>query len=37
VKCAAAVLLEKGFGVKVDIWSCPRFNELARDGQSSPA
>jgi pyruvate dehydrogenase E1 component len=30
---AAAELLEKDFGVKADIWSCPSFNELARDGQ----
>jgi pyruvate dehydrogenase E1 component len=29
---AAAELLEKDFGVKADIWSCPSFNELARDG-----
>ncbi|WP_140909481.1 pyruvate dehydrogenase (acetyl-transferring), homodimeric type [Cognatiluteimonas lumbrici] len=30
---AAAELLEQDFGVKADIWSCPSFNELARDGQ----
>ena len=30
---AAAELLEKDFGVKADVWSCPSFNELARDGQ----
>src|SRR5690606_17356496 len=30
---AAAELLEKDFGIKADIWSCPSFNELARDGQ----
>ncbi|KGM53877.1 pyruvate dehydrogenase [Lysobacter arseniciresistens ZS79] len=28
----AAKLLEKDFGVTADIWSCPSFNELARDG-----
>ena len=30
---AAAELLEKDFGIKADIWSCPSFNELAREGQ----
>ena len=29
---AAADLLEKDFGVKTDLWSCPSFTELARDG-----
>jgi len=29
---AAAELLEKDFDVKSDIWSCPSFNELRRDG-----
>ncbi|HSM11736.1 MAG TPA: pyruvate dehydrogenase (acetyl-transferring), homodimeric type [Lysobacter sp.] len=29
---AAAELLDKDFGVSADIWSCPSFNELARDG-----
>mgnify|MGYP001358314131 CR=1 FL=1 len=29
---AAADLLEKEFGVAADIWSCPSFNELRRDG-----
>jgi pyruvate dehydrogenase E1 component len=29
---AAAELLEKEFGVSSDIWSCPSFNELRRDG-----
>jgi pyruvate dehydrogenase E1 component len=29
---AAAELLDKEFGVKADIWSCPSFTELARDG-----
>lgn len=30
---AAAALLEKEWGVAANIWSCPSFNELARDGQ----
>ena len=29
---AAAHLLERDFGVKCDIWSCPSFIELRRDG-----
>ena len=29
---AAADLLEQDFGVVADIWSCPSFNELRRDG-----
>jgi pyruvate dehydrogenase E1 component len=29
---AAADLLEKEFGVSADIWSCPSFSELRRDG-----
>ncbi|MEO6251383.1 MAG: pyruvate dehydrogenase (acetyl-transferring), homodimeric type, partial [Luteimonas sp.] len=29
---AASELLDKDFGIKSDIWSCPGFNELARDG-----
>jgi pyruvate dehydrogenase E1 component len=29
---AAADLLDKEFGIKADIWSCPSFTELARDG-----
>ena len=29
---AAADLLEKEFQVQADIWSCPSFNELKRDG-----
>ena len=29
---AAAELLDKDFGVKADLWSCPSFNELAREG-----
>ncbi|MDK9703689.1 MAG: pyruvate dehydrogenase (acetyl-transferring), homodimeric type [Sulfuritalea sp.] len=30
---AAAALLKKDWGVEADLWSCPSFNELARDGQ----
>jgi pyruvate dehydrogenase E1 component len=30
---AAADLLKKDWGVEADIWGCPSFNELARDGQ----
>ncbi|MEO6264660.1 MAG: pyruvate dehydrogenase (acetyl-transferring), homodimeric type, partial [Luteimonas sp.] len=30
---AAAELLDKDFGVKADLWSCPSFNELAREGR----
>ena len=29
---AAADLLKKDWGVETDLWSCPSFNELARDG-----
>ena len=29
---AAAELLDKDFGVRADIWSCPSFTELRRDG-----
>src|SRR5690606_38843097 len=29
---AAADLLDKDFGVTADIWSCPSFTELGRDG-----
>jgi pyruvate dehydrogenase E1 component len=29
---AAAELLQKDFGVAADIWSCPSFTELRRDG-----
>jgi pyruvate dehydrogenase E1 component len=29
---AAAELLEKDFGVGADVWSCPSFTELRRDG-----
>jgi pyruvate dehydrogenase E1 component len=30
---AAKALLEQDFGVAANVWSCPSFNELARDGQ----
>jgi pyruvate dehydrogenase E1 component len=30
---AAAELLKKDWGVEADLWSCPSFTELARDGQ----
>jgi pyruvate dehydrogenase E1 component len=29
---AAAKLLREDWGVEADLWSCPSFNELARDG-----
>ena len=32
---AAADLLKSDWGVDADIWGCPSFNELARDGQDS--
>ena len=32
---AAQELLEKDWGVSAGIWSCPSFNELARDGQDA--
>jgi pyruvate dehydrogenase E1 component len=32
---AAAELLKKDWGVEADLWSCPSFNELAREGQDS--
>jgi pyruvate dehydrogenase E1 component len=28
-------LLEKDWGVSANVWSCPSFNELARDGQNA--
>ncbi|MEO7242593.1 MAG: pyruvate dehydrogenase (acetyl-transferring), homodimeric type, partial [Variovorax sp.] len=31
---AAQELLEKDWGVAAGVWSCPSFNELARDGQA---
>jgi pyruvate dehydrogenase E1 component len=30
----AAELLKNDWGVEADLWSCPSFTELARDGQS---
>ena len=30
---AAKLLLEQDWGVGANVWSCPSFNELARDGQ----
>ena len=30
---AAQELLEKDWGISANVWSCPSFNELARDGQ----
>ena len=32
---AAQELLEQDWGVAADVWSCPSFNELARDGQDT--
>ena len=32
---AAADLLKNDWGVEADIWGCPSFNELARDGQDA--
>ena len=32
---AAQELLEKDWGVAAHVWSCPSFNELARDGQDA--
>jgi pyruvate dehydrogenase E1 component len=32
---AAQELLEKDWGVAANVWSCPSFNELARDGQEA--
>ena len=32
---AAADLLKNDWGVDADIWGCPSFNELARDGQAA--
>jgi pyruvate dehydrogenase E1 component len=31
---AAQTLLAAHWGVQADVWSCPSFNELARDGQA---
>jgi pyruvate dehydrogenase E1 component len=32
---AAKKLLEEEWGVGANVWSCPSFNELARDGQNA--
>ncbi len=32
---AAQALLEQDWGVSAGVWSCPSFNELARDGQDA--
>jgi pyruvate dehydrogenase E1 component len=32
---AAQELLEREWGVAANVWSCPSFNELARDGQDA--
>jgi pyruvate dehydrogenase E1 component len=32
---AAQQLLEKDWGVAANVWSCPSFNELARDGRDA--
>jgi pyruvate dehydrogenase E1 component len=32
---AAAELLRNDWGVEADLWGCPSFNELARDGQDA--
>jgi pyruvate dehydrogenase E1 component len=32
---AAAELLKKDWGVSADVWSCPSFNELRRDGMAA--
>jgi pyruvate dehydrogenase E1 component len=32
---AAAELLKRDWGVESDLWGCPSFNELARDGQAT--
>ena len=32
---AAQALLESEWGIAADVWSCPSFNELARDGQAA--
>ncbi len=32
---AAQVLLEEDWGIGANVWSCPSFNELARDGQNT--
>jgi len=32
---AAQEMLEKEWGIAADVWSCPSFNELTRDGQDA--
>jgi pyruvate dehydrogenase E1 component len=32
---AAQELLAKDWGIAADVWSCPSFNELTRDGQDA--
>ena len=32
---AAQTLLATDWGIQADVWSCPSFNELARDGQNA--
>jgi pyruvate dehydrogenase E1 component len=32
---AAQALLEADWGISADVWSCPSFNELTRDGQDA--
>jgi pyruvate dehydrogenase E1 component len=32
---AAQTLLATDWGIQADVWSCPSFNELARDGQAA--
>jgi pyruvate dehydrogenase E1 component len=32
---AASTLLAADWGVSANVWSCPSFNELARDGQAA--
>ena len=32
---AAKVLLESDWGLSANVWSCPSFNELTRDGQNA--
>jgi pyruvate dehydrogenase E1 component len=32
---AAQALLEQDWGIAADVWSCPSFNELAREGQDA--
>ncbi|MDP1051979.1 transketolase-like TK C-terminal-containing protein, partial [Klebsiella quasipneumoniae] len=31
----AKLLLEEDWGIGANVWSCPSFNELARDGQNA--